>query len=164
MPQGGVAGFKGLRLTAKRPEKRQCSTCCHDFRNRAAWNPYKTSKNTWFFYWFAKNAARNRVRPGRGEPCLLRRFPHFPRLRPALNPYKTIENTVFFLRWTVEAGFHIFHVCARRRDLGLIGGGLVGLPHWGKIQAQVVLVQGRGPRPSLLEKARRLQDEATACA
>ena len=29
-------GFKGLRLTAGRPEKRQCSTCCHDFRNRAA--------------------------------------------------------------------------------------------------------------------------------
>ena len=45
----GAPGFKGLRLTAGRPEKHQCSTCCHDFRNRAAWNPYKTSKNTWFF-------------------------------------------------------------------------------------------------------------------
>ena len=90
-PSGGAAGFKGLSLTATRPEKRQCSTCCHDFRNRVAWNPYKTSKNTRFFYWFAKNAARNRVRPGRGEPCLLSRFPHFPRLRPC----NTLENTVF---------------------------------------------------------------------
>ena len=76
-----------IRLTAGCCEKHQFSTCCYDFRNRAAWNPYKTSKNTRFFYWFTKNAARNRVRPGRGEPCLLSRFPHFPRcgLEPIQN-------------------------------------------------------------------------------
>ena len=99
-------GFKGLRLTAGRPEKRQCSSCCHDFRNRAAWR-------------FAKNAARNRVAPGLEpiqnyrkhsvfsavhrkayqksssagtvEACLLSKFPYLPRLRPP----KTFKNTVF---------------------------------------------------------------------